>query len=110
VARALAPYEGFLLSIDEADFPDDDLIRKSMFLDIESSGADIPAPPRLSSNDIVSEIIRMVDSGLTVVRDEIRRGLAGHMREEEFRATWREASAARPIISRRGPKKGKRNS
>lgn len=99
-------FTGWSVCFFEDDIPeeDEDLLALVPFAQAFDSTA---AKQTRTSSEIIAEIIEAYDSGKIVTRDVYKRKLAADMKEEEWRATWREATLQRPALSRRGPKSRK---
>ena len=68
---------------------------------------------RSSGNEelsFVAKIFHVIDTGVAVRRDDVKRILAKDMKVDEWRAHWREAVIIRPELGRSGPKKRLPNS
>jgi hypothetical protein len=107
IIRDVSRFSGWALCFKEDEVPKnaDDLLSLVGFTVNEK----ITPSGDLSQREIVAEIVRMAEAGLPVVRDEVKRTLASHMKAEEWRETWKQVSNLHPEVSRRGPKKGGRN-
>ncbi|HDY96310.1 hypothetical protein [Sulfitobacter litoralis] len=81
-------------SFDEFNAANSDKLRKE-------NGYSASSKKRAS---VVDQIFQVIDSGVAVKRDDIKRRVAVNMKVDEWRAHWREAVTKRPELGRSGPK------
>lgn len=108
-AKRIAPFEGWALCFQDEDIPSSPaelLAMTNLALNLkEGLMGETPSP-----SQVVEQIIQLHRDGHPVVRDVVRKQLAHWMNTEEWRATWKMATDQCPELSKRGPKRGRRNS
>lgn len=103
----VANFEGWSFCFRDGDIPSD----LGKLLQITGISLKIESEQKaetLSPSQIVEKIVQLHREGHPVIRDEIKKELAPTMNAEQWRETWKMATAQQPELSKRGPKRRKR--